>query len=119
MEPEGNKKSIVSVIIVIVVVVIGGYLLYTQGGTDTGGAGESGEATVTPEPTLAPQLQLTQKERAGDVGDKKADVLSLVRSGKALTPEQKSEIGGIMLTKAHIYNFSEEERQDIFAALQK
>jgi len=85
----------------------------------SGGDGASSSGTDTPEPTLAPQLQLTPQEKTGDVGDKKADILSLVRSGKALTPEQKGEIGGIMLTKAHIYNFTEEERTDIFEAISK
>lgn len=117
MEPENSTKSFITIIIVIVVVAIGGYFLYTSGGGD-GGTGIPAK-TTTPEPTLAPQLQLTPQEKAGDVGDKKAEVLRLVRSGKTLTDEQKSEIGGIMLTKAHIYNFSDAERADIFKALQK
>lgn len=114
---QDNKKGLVTAIVVVIIVIVGGYLLYTQGGT--GGAGESPKTAVTPEPALAPQLELTPRERAGDVGDKKADILELVRSGKPLTPEQKAEIGGIMLTKAHIYQFSEPERVKIFEALQR
>lgn len=117
MEPENNAKKLVSIIVVVILVAVGGYYLLSGG--ENGGEGASGEPIATPEPTLAPQLQLTPQEKAGDVGDKKAEVLSLVRSGKSLTDEQKSEIGGIMLTKAHIYNFSDEERADIFEALQR
>lgn len=118
MPPENNAKKLVSIIVVIIIIAIGGYFLLSGSGS-TGEDGTFGEPVATPEPTLAPQLQLTPQEKAGDVGDKKAEVLALVRSGKTLTDEQKSEIGGIMLTKAHIYNFSDEERADIFEALQR
>lgn len=121
MQPENNTKSLAVIVVVIVIVAVGGYFFYTGSGSTGGGSGGGGgsERIKTPEPTLAPQLQLTPQEKAGDVGDKKAEILKRARSGKLLTPEQKSEIGGIMLTKAHIYNFTEEERVDIFEALQK
>ena len=100
----------------IIIVVVGGYFLFSADGGGGGPVG-AGDGTQTPEPTLAPQLQLTPQEKAGDVGDKKAEILRLVRSGKGLTDEQKGEIGGVMLTKAHIYNFTEAERTDIFEAI--
>jgi hypothetical protein len=116
---QDGKKGLITTIVVLVIVVVGGYFLLTTGGEPTSEDQTSATTERTPEPTLAPQLRLTPQEKAGDVSGKKAEILKLVRSGKALRPEEKSEIGGIMLTKAHIYNFSEDERVDIFEALQR
>jgi len=109
---ENEKKNTLSVVIVIIIVVVVGVWLYW-------GSSGSGASTETPTATLAPALQLTTQEKTGDVSAKRAEILALVRSDTPLTQEQKAEIGGIMLTKANLYNFNEAERGVIFTALQR
>ena len=109
---ENEKKNTLSVIVVIIIVVaVGAWLYWGSSGSESG--------TETPTATLAPALQLTPQEKTGDVSAKRAEILSLVRSGTPLTQEQKAEIGGIMLTKANLYKFNAAERQDIFKVLSK
>ena len=110
---QGTKNIVYVLIALVIIALLGWWVLSSKG---TGPSEKSAEEDL-PGPQLAPALQLTADEKRGDVTDKKAEIMAAVRSGKPLTNEQKAEIGGIMLTKAHIYNFTEVERQDIFKAL--
>jgi len=114
---ENEKKNTLSVVVVIIIVVVVGVWLYfgSSGSSSLNGS----SSTKVPTATLAPSLQLTTQEKTGNVSAKRAEILALVRSGAPLTQAQKSEIGGIMLTKANLYNFNEAERQVIFKALSK
>lgn len=115
---DGEKKNIVYVVIALIIIALLGWWLLSSKGSGTGSDSTATEK-APPGPQLAPALQLTAKEKAGNVGDKKAQIVARVKSSTPLTPEEKAEIGGIMLTKANIYNFSEEERVAIFEALSK
>ena len=116
---ENDKKNIVYVIIALIVIGLLGWWLLSSKSSTTDSEAERAAEEAAAGPRLAPALQLTEQEKKGDVSDKKAEIMAYIRSGKELTPEQKGEIGGIMLTKANIYNFTEEERQAIFEALSK
>jgi|GEM_PF-1791515 len=118
---EGEKKNVVYAVIALVVIGLLGWWLMSSKGSGVSGSGGQGPTGVDKGPgsKLSPALQLTEQEKKGDVSDKKAQLLSRVRSTKTLTPEERADIGGIMLTKANIYNFTEEERQAIFEALSK
>lgn len=117
---DGEKKNIVYVVVAIIVIaLLGWWLLSSPEGSSVGSSGETKKSEATPPPQLAPALQLTAQEKSGDVSAKKAEIMTRVRSGTKLTPQERSEIGGIMLTKANVYKFSEEERQAIFKALSK
>lgn len=114
---ESPHKGLFAVLLLIAAVIVGSLFLYKpQSGAPRS---VSGGNTSTPQPTLAPALRLTPAEARGDVAAKKGEILALVSSGKPLTAAQKTEIGGIMLAKAHIYKFSEAEREKIFAALRR
>ena len=72
---------------------------------------------VTNEQLLG-KSQLSQTQQS-EIETHKAEILARVRSGKALSQEEKSAIGNIMLTQAHLYKFNDAERQVIFDALRK
>ena len=112
---DGEKKNVVYVILALIVIGLLGWWVLSKG-PSSGFEGDTASEEA-PGPQLAPALQLTEKERSGDVSDTKAEIIARVNSGTPLTPEEKARIGGIMLTKANIYNFSEEERQAIFKEL--
>ncbi len=119
MESE-PKKVVYSVIALIVIGLLGWWLLSAGPSGSAIPKGESVKPVANQAPVeLAPALQLTAKEKAGDVGEKRAQILTLVNSKTPLTPEEKADIGGIMLTKANVYKFTEVERQAIFAALSR
>lgn len=115
---EDEKKNLVyAVLAVIVIVLLGWWLMSSKGSDSLGGGTTTTGVDKGPGSKLSPALQLTEQEKKGDVSDKKAQIMTRVRSGKTLTPAERAEIGGIMLTKANIYNFTEVERQAIFEAL--
>lgn len=115
---EGEKKSVLYIIIALVVIVLLGWWFFSGSAGEEVGTGQAVKSKPT-EAVLAPALQLTPEEKRGDVSERKTQILARVRSGAPLTPEEKAEIGGLMLAKGKIYNFSEEERVDIFEALSK
>ncbi|PIR52865.1 hypothetical protein COU76_04205 [Candidatus Peregrinibacteria bacterium CG10_big_fil_rev_8_21_14_0_10_49_10] len=114
-----EKKPIAFVIVALIVVVLVGWWIFNNPQNGPAGTKDVVIDETPVEPQLAPELQLSKEEKAGNVDGKKAEIVALVTSGATLTQEQKAEIGGIMLTKANIYNFSEEERQAIFDALSR
>lgn len=115
-----DKQSILYVIVVIIIIALIGWWVFPAPSpsvpTDNSA---SAKVEEVPTATLAPALQLTEVEKSGNVSERKAEILTIVRSGRALTQAEREEIGGIMLTKANIYNFTEAERQDIFKALSR
>ncbi len=113
---EGEKKNTVVITAIILAVVLGVWLF---GGFSSAPDDGTTEADIPSAPTLSPALQLTSDEKRGDVSERKAEILSRIRSGSSLSIEEKGEIGGIMLTKAHLYAFTDAEREAIFTALQK
>ncbi len=114
---EGEKKKALSIVIVIVLVLLLGVWYFWDSLSDS--APVSNSNAPVPQAELAPALKLTEEEKTGNVSAKRAQILSAVNSGRALTSAERSEISGIMLTKAHIYTFSDEERKAIFKALQR
>ncbi len=118
-----EKKSLTYIVLAVIVVAVFGWLFISGGDSNssmTGGESTSSsdkKASATPQ--LAPALQLTKEEKAGNVSEKKASIMARVNSETPLTQEEKAEIGGIMLTKGEVYKFTEAERQAIFVALSK
>ena len=49
----------------------------------------------------------------------KKELLAEARSQTAFSTEEKAAIGKLMLTEAHLYDFSEEERDAVFSALRR
>jgi len=113
---EQDKKNLIYVVVTIIVLVLLGMWLFGKEGT-----GDEGSAAIPPPPppSVSVQVKLTPEEKSGDVSDKKAEILSRIRSNTPLTTAEKQEIQLIMATKANIYKFSEEERQEIFAAFNR
>ena len=113
-------------VVVVVILALGAYLIW--GGTGTGGTETAEEETATGGSAIAEdapafnQEQLLGRqelstEQKTDVSVHKQEILDLVKSGRLLTDAEKSELGDIMLTKAHLYNFTPEERESVFAAV--
>lgn len=124
MEDKNSAKSVVTIVIVLVIVLVGGYLLLSGGG-DNGGIGQSSSAKAVVENTprlndeqLLGKAEIPDTQRAA-IAEHKQDILRLARSSKTLSDDEKSTIGNIMLTRAHLYNFTDEEREAVFDALRR
>ena len=121
---DTSKKSLVTVIIVVAIIAIGGYFLFASPVNGPDGAAPAGESNLvreTPKVTEAQLLgdaALSEREQSG-IDTHKQNILRLARSGRALSDEEKSTIGNIMLTRAHLYNFTDEEREAVFDALRR
>ncbi|MDP3996130.1 MAG: hypothetical protein Q8P86_00335 [bacterium] len=96
------------VVVIILAVAVAAFFYYYR---------PSQDAEMADEDRLAPELRLTEEEKSGDVASDKAEILAIVRSGRPLSADESQRISGIMFAKAHIYNFSSEEREEIFSAL--
>lgn len=119
---EGEKKNIVYVVIALIVIALLGWWLLSSDSSGSSGQSDSTpdmSAKEAPPAQVSPTVKLTPDEKSGDVTSKKAEILALVKTGKSLTSEQRSEITLIMLTKANIYQFSGEEQELISAALSR
>ena len=117
-----EKKSLAYIVVVVIVVAVIGWL-FVSGKDSSDRMIEEDSAYSSDEtsdnPKLAPSLQLTKEEKSGNISGKKIEIMARVNSGTPLIQEEKSEIAGILLTKGEVYNFSESERQAIYAALSK
>ena len=120
-----SKKSLVSIIIVVIIVLVGGYFL-RAGGEEGGGSGAQNSTisrVVETKPGLTDEQLLGKAEvpetQLNAVVAHKQDILKRVVSSKPLTDAEKQTIGNIMLTQAHIYGFTAEEREAVFAALRR
>ena len=118
MEPSA-KKTVWTVIAVVVIVVIG-YFAFTVSPSTTGktpAAKKPSAPPITDEQVLG-RAPLSSEQNVA-IAAEKARILKLVASDKTLSQEEKSQVGNIMLTQAHLYKFTPEEREAIFAALRK
>ena len=116
-----KKNGFYIMLAIVLVILLGAWIFSGQDSTrdtdDSVAGSPTSSGSVSRIPKLAPALELTEKEKSGEVSEKKAEILARVHSGTPLTEEEKGEIGGIMLIKAGIYKFSEAERVAIFKAL--
>ena len=112
---ESDTKTTFSIAVAVVIIFMIGFWLFSNHAPTRGGVSETTSAMKGSE--VAPAFELTAQEKSGKVSQKRADILARVRSKTALTSAEREEIGGIMLAKAHLYQFSEMERQEIFKAL--
>lgn len=122
MEQENSKKILVAGVI-MAAVAIAGYFLFVSPANGPGVAvpAESKLISETPKVTeeqLLGNENLLQGQQS-DIEKHKQDILALVNSGKTFTDDEKSTIGNIMLTRAHLYNFTDEERETVFSALRR
>lgn len=121
---DASKKSLITIIIAVAIVAVGGYFLLASPANGPDGAAPVKESKLARETP-----QVTEKQLLGDAGltasqqsdieKHKQDILRLARSGKTLSDDEKSAIGNIMLTRAHLYNFTDEEREAVFDALRR
>lgn len=103
-----NKKTIyIGVVLVIVAIAVASWNYF-----------RSVPQEITSS-ALSPGLEITEKEKTGDVSEEKAQILMRVRSGTALTQQERDAWAGLMLVKSHIYQFSDGERKEIFDALSR
>lgn len=119
-----STKSTFWTIVILVVILVGGYVLLSgSSDTTTKEGGTAPKSAVVNTPPLTQDELLGKKEISTSALDAvavhKAEILKRIASGKPLTQEEKGAIGNIMLTEAHIYKFTDTERDAIFAALQK
>jgi hypothetical protein len=121
---DTSKKSLITIIMVVAVVAIGGYFLLASPAN-----GPEGVTPVTESKLVRETPKVTEEQLLGDAGlsvnqqgevlKHKQDILRVARSGTALSDGEKSTIGNIMLTRAHLYNFTDEEREAVFDALRR
>lgn len=117
MEPSA-KKTVWTVIAVVVIIGIG-YFVFSS--PSLSGKAPAAKTPSTPPLTDEQVLGRTplSSEQEGSIVAEKTRILKLVASGKTLSQEEKSQVGNIMLTQAHLYKFTPEEREAVFAALRK
>ncbi len=124
MEPQENNKKGLVVGIIAIIVIVGGYLLFASPANGPEGAAPAGESKIVRETPKVTEEQLLgdaglSQSQQSDILKHKQDILRLARSGKALSDEEKSTIGNIMLTRAHLYNFTDAEREAVFDSLRR
>lgn len=118
MEPSA-KKTVWTVIAVVVIIILG-YFVFSSSPSSSGktpAAKKPSAPSLTDEQVLG-RTPLSSEQESSIVGEK-TRILKLVTSGQTLSQEEKSQVGNIMLTQAHLYKFTPEEREAIFAALRK
>lgn len=121
---DTSKKSLITVIVAIAVVAIGGYFLLASPANGPEGVAPAKESKLVRETPKVTEEQLLgdaelNANQQSDIERHKQDILRLARSGKTLSDDEKSTIGNIMLTRAHLYNFTDEEREAVFDALRR
>jgi len=117
---ESSAQKTLWTVIAVVVIVIVGYV-FLSGSPEGTATPPKAKVIVTP---VVSQEQLLGKaplatEQKDAISVHKAEILARVASGKPLTQEEKGSIGNIMLTQAHLYKFTDEEREAVFSALRK
>ncbi len=120
---EENKKGLLVIVVLIVIVAVG-YMVWNSPSTPVGTIpAVASKPTISPEPVISPDQLIGKVRITPALEDKiavhKKEILDRVSSGKPLTDADKSAIGGIMLSEAHLYGFTDAERAQIFAALQR
>lgn len=121
---DASKKSLITVIIAVAIVAVGGYFFLASPANGPEGAAPAKESKLVRETPKVTEEQLLgdttlSQSQQSDIEKHKQDVLRLARSGKTLSNDEKSTIGNIMLTRAHLYNFTDEEREAVFDALRR
>lgn len=124
---EGEKKNIWYVIGALIIIALIGFAVlrpsdgFFEEEEGTGSAAEPSVVTDDPEFSAKQVLgeeALTQRQ-SGAIAANKVRILAAVRASRPLTSAERTEIGNVMLTQAHLYLFSEGEQAEIFAALSK
>lgn len=97
-----------------IAVLVGVFLLYKAGTVP------SQEEILTEEnsqPTVTNPFEFTEKEKVGDIAEKKAYILKVSASSEPFSAVDRSEIRAIMLAKSQLYSFSDQERDMILKKL--
>lgn len=128
MEPTRTKSAFWTVIIVLAAAA-GGYFVFAPD-ESSAPAGEPASRPVARAPSVLrenPRFEDAQvlgekaltKSQTDAIAKNKTAIMKTVGTERALSPEERSEIGNIMLTQAHLYNFTDEERDAVFDALRR
>ena len=99
---------------IFIAVLVGVFLLYKA---STGTPKEDAFNEVNSQPTVTNPFEFTEKEKVGDIVEKKAYVLKVSASNEPFSAADRSEIGAIMLVKSQLYSFSDIERDMILKKL--
>jgi hypothetical protein len=114
---EQEKKNVIYVVVALIVLILLGMWIFGSKGAETPSASQAeGTTPPPPPPSVTVQVNLTPEEKSGNVDGKKAQILARIRSNTPLTVAEKQEIQLIMATKANIYQWTEDERKEIFGA---
>ncbi len=127
MEPTHTKSAIGAVVIVLVVVALGYLALAPE---STAPEGDPAAKSVSRAQSVLrenPRFEDAQvlgekaltKSQTDAIAKNKTAIMKTVGTERVLSPEERSEIGNIMLTQAHLYNFTDEERDAIFDSLRR
>ena len=96
----------------------GGILRSTEGGRSGSPRGFLAYAPVFSAEERLGTKEISEGQRKSALYVKK-ELLAEARSQTAFSTEEKAAIGKLMLTEAHLYDFSEEERDAVFSALRR
>lgn len=112
-EKGGGAKTLWSVVI-LVIVVGGGWYLY-KAGVFNRGIEQAPELTRE---QLVGEAPVSANQESAIVAHKQK-ILERVAQGTPLSQEERDSLSRTMLMEAHLYNFTDAERDMIFRALQQ
>ena len=116
---DSPHKKLYIALCVLVVLIIGAYALVPSDSLAPSRQRDiSGSIPAFTNEQLLGDAEVTPAEKQ-DVVAYKAQLLAKVASGALFSSEEKGSIGKLMLTDAHLYDFSDEEREAIFSALRR
>lgn len=118
---EQAQKKLFIIVVILIIVIVGAWLSFSN--TPSGGEEGTVSELVTNAPVFSDSERLNKEtlsaSQQADAAAYKEELLAKARSTASFSAEEKSAIGKLMLTEAHLYNFSDDERADIFSALRR
>lgn len=113
-EQKGGAAKTLWSVVIFIVVVGGGWYLY-QTGVFNRGIEQAPELTREQLVGEAP----VSANQEGAIVAHKQKILERIAEGTPLTQEERDSLSRTMLMEAHLYNFTDAERDMIFRALQQ
>jgi len=107
---ENSKNKVIFIVIILIVVLVAGYFFLVM----------NSQSAQTGNQPAANNVQQTPPANQNFTPMTKADILSLVNSGKLLTGEQKQNIiQSLIGDKIKTYNFTDAEKAEIIQAINR
>lgn len=118
---EQAQKKLFIIVVIFIIVIVGAWLSLSN--TPSGGEKGAVSELVANAPVFSDSERLGKETPSAakqtEAAAYKEALLAKTRSGVSFSAEEKGAIGKLMLTEAHLYNFSDDERADIFSALRR